>query len=306
MCPDDPNDSFAALFEQSAVTKARKLRVGERLEGKVILVGRDAVFVEVDGKREAFIEAVELRAPDGTLDVKVGDVIAAQVVAIDEKAGQIRLGKTLAATGDVSSLERAREAGVAIEGKVTGVNKGGLEVDVAGHRAFCPTSQIDRKPGGDPAELVGRTLPFLVTELRDGGRNIVLSRRAVLEREAVEAAKKTIDTLVPGTVVKGTVSSVKDFGAFVDLGGVEGLIPASEIGKGKPRAVREAFKVGDAVEVMIRERKEPAKPGGPPKITLSLKGAKDAAERAQFEESKQKGGATRGFGTLGDLLKKRQ
>ncbi|HEY2515917.1 MAG TPA: S1 RNA-binding domain-containing protein [Polyangiaceae bacterium] len=268
---DDRNDSFAALFEQSTVKKARAVRIGERVEGTVILVGRDAVFIELDGKREAFIEAVELRAPDGTLSVQVGDVIGAQVVSVDNARGQIRLGKSLAATGDVASLERAREAGVAVEGKVTGVNKGGLEVDVAGHRAFCPTSQIDRRPGGDANELIGRTLPFLVTEIRDGGRNVVVSRRALLEREASAAAKKTIDALVPGVVVRGTVTAVRDFGAFVDLGGVEGLIPASEVTHDRSRSIGEALHAGDVVDVMVRELKDPPKPGAPPKITLSLK-----------------------------------
>jgi small subunit ribosomal protein S1 len=277
---DDRPDSFAALFEQTPVTKTRRPpRVGERIEGTVILVGRDAVFVEVDGKREAFIEATELRAPDGTLTVKVGDTIAAQVIAIDE-GGQVRLGRSLGATGDVASLERAREAGVAVEGKVTGVNKGGLEVDIAGHRAFCPLSQVERKMGGDgrdPKELIGRTLAFLVTEVRDGGRNVVVSRRAVLEREAGDVAKRTIETLTVGAVVRGTVTAVRDFGAFVDLGGVEGLIPASEVAHDRSRAIGDAVHAGDVVDVLVREVKEAPKAGGmarggaAPKITLSLK-----------------------------------
>ncbi|MGO8998664.1 MAG: S1 RNA-binding domain-containing protein [Polyangiaceae bacterium] len=273
---EDRSDSFAALFEQTTVKKARPLRVGERVEGTVILVGRDAVFIELDGKREAFIEANELRAPDGTLSVKVGDTIAAQVVALDE-GGQVRLGRSLAASGDVASLERAREAGVAVEGKVTGVNKGGLEVDIAGHRAFCPLSQMDRNARGergeaaDPKELIGRTLTFLVTEVRDGGRNIVVSRRAVLEREAGEVAKRTVESLVLGSVVRGTVTAVRDFGAFVDLGGIEGLIPASEVAHDRSRAIADAVHAGDVVDVLVKEIKEPPKPGAVPKITLSLK-----------------------------------
>lgn len=277
---DETSESFAALFEQSSVKKGRNLRVGERVEGTVVLVGRDAVFIEVDGKREAFIEANELRAPDGTLSIKVGDTLAAQVVAIDV-GGQVRLGRSVAATGDVASLERAREAGVAVEGKITGVNKGGLEVDVAGHRAFCPLSQIERKPGGDPKELIGRTLEFLVTEVRDGGRNIVVSRRALLEREAGEVAKRTLESLTAGTVVRGTVTAVRDFGAFVDLGGIEGLIPASEVAHDRSRAVTDAIHPGDVVDVLIRELKDPPKPGAPPKITLSLKAlAQDPWENA--------------------------
>ena len=274
---EDRPDSFASLFEQTTVKKARSLRVGERLEGTVILVGRDAIFVEVDGKREAYIEAVELRAPDGTLSVKVGDMLAAQVVAVDE-GGQVRLGRSLTASGDVASLERAREAGVAVEGKVTGVNKGGLEVDVAGHRAFCPLSQVERRGGGegqDPKELVGQTLSFLITEIREGGRNIVVSRRAVLEREAGNVAKRTLESLTVGAVVRGTVTAVRDFGAFVDLGGVEGLIPASEVAHDRSRAIGDAVHAGDVVDVLVREVKEAPKPGATPKITLSLKALAD-------------------------------
>jgi small subunit ribosomal protein S1 len=401
---EDRSDSFASLFEQSTVKKGRALRVGERIEGTVILVGRDAVFVELDGKREAFIEATELRAPDGTLSIKVGDMLAAQVVAVDEQTGQVRLGRSLAASGDVASLERARAAGVAVEGKVTGVNKGGLEVDIAGHRAFCPLSQVDRKPGGDPKELIGRAFNFLITELRDGGRNVVVSRRAVLDREAGESAKRTLDTLKVGAVVRGTVTAVRDFGAFVDLGGIEGLVPASEVAHDRSRAIGDAVHAGDTVEVLVKEIKEPLKPGTAPRITLSLKalaerpagsapaatvagaapladappaigsvvhgkvekieaygvfvqldktrgragrglvpmaelgvprgtdlrkifpegspvivvvletgdrklrlsikGAKDAEERAQFEDAKEKAGAPKSLGTFGDLLKK--
>ncbi len=277
---EDRPDSFAALFEQSTVKKGRSLRVGERVEGTVVLVGRDAVFIEVDGKREAFIEANELRAPDGTISVKVGDTFAAQVVAVDQ-GGQVRLGRSVAASGDVASLERAREAGVAVEGKVTGVNKGGLEVDVAGHRAFCPLSQVDRKAGSDPKELIGRTLSFLVTEVRDGGKSVVVSRRAVLEREAGDQAKRTLETLSIGAVIRGTVTAVRDFGAFVDLGGVEGLIPASEVAHDRSRAIGDAVHAGDVVDVLIRDVKPGPKPGATPKITLSLKAlAEDPWENA--------------------------
>ena len=280
---DDTSDSFAALFEQSAQSapkRTRALRIGERVEGKVILVGRDAVFIEIDGKREAYIEAVELRAPDGTLSIQVGDMFAAQIVAIDGPSGQIRLGRSMAQSGDVESLMRAKEAGVGVEGKVTGVNKGGIEVDVSGHRAFCPMSQVERRGGtSDPKDLIGQTLQFLVTEVKDGGRNVVLSRRSLLEREAAEGAKRTLESLVPNTVVKGTVTAIRDFGAFVDLGGIEGLIPASEVSHDRSRAITDAIHAGDVVEVLLREIKEGPKPGGPPRITLSLKALTAAPER---------------------------
>ncbi len=281
---DDPTDTFAALFEQSAQSapnkRARALRLGERVEGKVILVGRDAVFIEIDGKREAYIEAVELRAPDGTLSIQVGDSFAAQIVSIDEQSGQVRLGRSMQPSGDIESVMRAKQAGVGVEGKVTGVNKGGIEVDVSGHRAFCPLSQVDRRGGtSDPKDLIGQTLTFLVTEVKDGGRNVVLSRRALLERESAQEGKKTLDALVAGTVVKGTITAIRDFGAFVDLGGIEGLIPASEVSHDRSRSISDAVHAGDIVEVLVREIKEGPKPGGPPRITLSLKALAPAPER---------------------------
>jgi small subunit ribosomal protein S1 len=331
MADDDP-ESFAALFESTqqpqagARTRARALRVGDRLEGKVILVGKDAVFVEIDGKRQAFIEAVELRAPDGTLATKVGDTLAAQVVEIDERSGQVRLGRSLAATGDVASLQNAKSAGVPVEGKVTGVNKGGLEVDVAGHRAFCPLSQIDRRSVQiEPKDLIGRTLSFVVTEVKDGGRNIVLSRRIVLDREAAEAAanatsaepeasaeglaaKPAKKDAVPGVaitvgaIVKGKVDHVETYGVFVQIDGTRGregrgLVPLDALGVPRGTDLRKTFPQGAPVVAKVLET-------GDRKLRLSITGAKDDEERAQFEEARDKVGAPKTLGTLGDLLRK--
>jgi small subunit ribosomal protein S1 len=321
--PDD-SESFAALFEKSQPQKARSLRVGDRLEGVVVLVGKDAVFVELDGKRQAFIEAVELRAPDGTLDVKVGDTLAAQVVEVNERSGQVRLGRSLAASGDVASLQRAKEASVPVEGKVTGVNKGGLEVDVAGHRAFCPLSQMDRRGVVvEPKDLIGRTLSFVVTELKDGGRNIVVSRRIVMEREAAEAAKKAAAEpaaegaegeaapkkappgaiILVGAIVKGAVERIETYGIFVQIEGTRGregrgLVPLAELGVPRGTDLRKVFPPGTQVVAKVLET-------GERKLRLSIKGAKDAEERAQFEEAKDKVGAPKTLGTLGDLLRKR-
>jgi small subunit ribosomal protein S1 len=267
-------DSFAALFEQQApVPRTRTPRVGDRLEARVVQVGRDAVFVELDGKRQAYIDAVELRAPDGTLAIQVGDMLAAHVVEVDAKSGQVRLGRSMGKPGSIAAIEQAKEAQVAIEGKVTGVNKGGLEVEVGGTRAFCPMKQVDKKFVEDPKEYIGQTLRFLVTEIRDGGKSVVLSRRAILEREASESASRTMRDLAVGAVVRGTVTGVREFGAFVDLGGVEGMIPASEVSHDRSRTVGDALKAGDVVDVLVREIKEgvPGKQGPTTKITLSLK-----------------------------------
>ncbi len=278
---DKPEDSFAAMFEQNAAANAqpprrprRALRIGDRLEAIVVQVGRDTVFVELDGKQQAFLDAIELREPDGTCSVKEGDKVSAHVVEIDDAKGVVRLGKSMGKPGSVAALEQAKAAQVGVEGKVTGVNKGGLEVDFGGTRAFCPMSQADNKFMEDAKSLIGQTLRFLVTDVREGGKNVVVSRRALLQREASEASDRTMSDIVPGAVLRGTVSGVREFGAFVDLGGIEGMIPRSEIAHDRSVAVADALKPGDAVEVQVREVKEvpPARPGGPTrKITLSLK-----------------------------------
>jgi small subunit ribosomal protein S1 len=278
-------DSFAALFEQQGATvpaRRKRVRVGDRLEAVVVQVGREAVFVELEGKQQAFLEANELRDPDGTITVKEGDTIRAHVVEVDEAKGTIRLGRSIGRPGNLAAIEQAKESGVAVEGKVTGVNKGGLEVDLGGARAFCPSSQASDRFVEDITSLVGQSFRFVVTDVRDGGKSVVVSRRALLQREASENAAKALVDIVPGAVLRGTVSSVRDFGAFVDLGGVEGLIPRSEIAYDRSVAVADALKPGDVVEVQVREVKDVDPSEGRPgkgargnapskKITLSLK-----------------------------------
>jgi small subunit ribosomal protein S1 len=272
-------DSFAAMFEQTAgqATRARKLRIGERVEAVVVQVGRDSVFVEVgDSKQQAFLEAVELRDEAGEITLKPGDTLAAQVVEIDESAGIIRLGRSAGKANNIAAIEQARASSLPVEGKVAGVNKGGIEVDLGGARAFCPMSQIDarRVEDADVKALIGQTLRFLVTDIRDGGKSVVVSRRALLSREAHDAASHALGNIVAGAVLRGTVTGVREFGAFVDLGGIEGLVPRSEIAHDRNVVVAEALKPGDQVEVQVREVRDvdPTRPGGQTKkITLSLK-----------------------------------
>lgn len=274
-------DSFAALFEAQAgnQTVHRKVHVGEMLEAVVVQVDKDTIFVELDAKRQAMLDVAEMRSPDGTLDVKVGDTVRARVVSIDDASGAVFLGRSFGKTGDLAQLERARDAGVAVEGKVTGVNKGGLEVDLGkGARGFCPTSQIGRRGDAvDPASLVGQVLAFQVTELKDCGRSVVLSRRKALEADEREGREAVLATLEVGKVVRGKVTAVRDFGAFVDLGGVEGLVPASEIAHERV-VVADRVTAGESVEVQVLEIKDDPE-RGQKRITLSLKALVAAPER---------------------------
>jgi small subunit ribosomal protein S1 len=274
----EKEDSFAAMFEQQPVAprKRRAIRVGDRLDAVVIQVGRDAVFVELDGKQQAFLEAAELRDDDGTINVKVGDKLTAHVVEVNDEQGVVRLGRSLGKPGSVAALEQAKLSGLGVEGKVTAVNKGGLEVELGGTRAFCPMSQVDarRIEEEDAKAMIGQTLKFMVTDVREGGKSVVLSRRALLAREASETATRAMSDIVAGAVLRGTVTSIRDFGAFVDLGGIEGLIPRSEVSHDRSASVGDSLKPGDTVEVQVREVKdvEAARPGQPTKkITLSLK-----------------------------------
>ncbi len=264
-------DSFAAMFEQQAkgpAQRAHTWRVGERVEARVVQISHNAVFVDLDEKRQAWIDAVELQGPGGALTVKVGDTLAAHVVEVDKRSGNVRLGRSLGKMGNVAALELSREQGIPVEGKVTAVNKGGAEVEVDGVRAFCPVSQLDNRFVADTSTFVGRTLRFRVTEIRDGGKSVVLSRRALLEAEAREAQKRLLESLAPGATVKGTVSGVREFGAFVDLGGAEGLVPASELSHEAMVKPADVVKPGDLIEVQVKEIRQHE---GQVKITLSLK-----------------------------------
>lgn len=283
MSADKPESTFASLFEAETrgqrPKRGRTPSLGERCRAEVVQVGRDAVFVEIlgepgDKRAQAYLMPQDLRGPDGQLTAKVGDVIEAVVVEADASRGELRLGRSMGRPAGLDELSNAHAAGLPVEGKVTGVNKGGLEVEVAGTRAFCPISQADRGYLADPQTLIGRSLHFLVTEFREGGKRIVLSRRAVLEREAREKAEQLRESLSVGTVVRGTVSAVRDFGAFVDLGGLEGLVPNAELSYDRSATAASVLSPGDVVEVQVRDIKEGAldKRGEKTfKITLSLK-----------------------------------
>ena len=279
---DRSKDSFASLFEaeskgQQSHKKARLPALGERVRAEVVQLGKDAVFVELVaegfGKRtQAFLNLDDVRNAEGQVQLKPGDVLEAVVVEL--RSGEVRLGRGMGRPQGADELERAFQAGVSVEGKVSGVNKGGLEVEVAGLRAFCPISQADRGFLADPSSLVGQVHSFLVTEFAENGKRVVLSRRKLLEQQAELQAAETVAKLVPGAVLSGTVSSIREFGAFVDLGGIEGLLPNAELSYDRGTTAEAVLSPGNRVEVQVREVKEgqPDRRGNKTlKITLSLK-----------------------------------
>ncbi len=262
-------ESFAALFEADSKNKPRKAAgrgyaPGEPVEGTVVRVGKDAVFVDLDGKREGYLDLIELQGEPPA----VGDKLRAVVVR-SEGDGAVRLAKVAPRGRGTEGLAQARDAGLPVEGQVTGVNKGGLEVTVDGIRAFCPAKQVDVRFVNDLNAYVGQRLKFLVTQVKD--RDVVLSRRAVLEQEAREARAQIEDKLVAGATLRGRVVSTRDFGAFVDLGGVEALLPASELSHDRTLKPADVVKVGDEIEVRVLDVLPDEKRPGEKRITLSLK-----------------------------------
>jgi small subunit ribosomal protein S1 len=282
-----PTEDFAALFAASEQghkrTRGPRYSIGDRVTGRLVSIGRDIAVVELAGGGEGTLEMPELRDATGQLIAQVGDTIEARVSAKGDKEGIVSLRRApLRAADGSAGIAQAATSGLPVEGQVTGVNKGGLEVMVGGVRAFCPISQIELRQVTDASVYVGQRMEFRVTRFEEAeedhrGPNVVLSRRALLEEDARERAVATRGTLTVGAVVTGVVSSLKDFGAFVDLGGIDGLLPASEIGYQRGTRPADVLSVGQTVSVQIlRMEKREARPGARTRgtteqITLSLK-----------------------------------
>jgi small subunit ribosomal protein S1 len=261
--PETPaSEDFATLFARAESGSA--LEVGDVVKGRVIQIGAENVFVDVGGRGEAWIDRAELADEAGRLKVAVGDEVEATVVSTGD---EVRLSHKLRQGAQArQALAVAARTGVPVEGKVAGVIKGGYEVTVAGLRAFCPFSQMDLRRVENPEEHIGRVLTFRIAEFSENGRNLVLSRRQLLEQEAAKASEETRKKIVPGAVLAGTVAGLADFGAFVDLGGVQGLVPVSEIGHTRVGRPADRLRIGEAVTVKVL--RVDAEKG---RISLSLK-----------------------------------
>ncbi len=261
-------ESFADLFAREGAegARARRLSIGDEVEGVVAHVSADAVLVDLDAKQQGFFDRADLTGPDGELKVRAGDKVKGRVVAIDRGTSEVKLATALGKDAGRAELMLAYEQRVPIEGRVVAINKGGAEVEVAGLRGFCPKSQLDARFVEDLSSFVGQVLRFEVVELKD--RDVVLSRRRVLEREAAEARATIEAQLSEGSVLRGRVTQIRDFGAFVDLGGVEGLVPVRELSHDRVQRPEDVLAVGDVVEVKLTKLE---REGEKLKLTLSLK-----------------------------------
>lgn len=276
---DDPIDadngenteemSFAELFESYDTKIGHELTQGDKVEGKIISIGSNNIYIDTGTKSDGVVGKAELLDENGEVSYKVGDKITLYVVSLSES--EIVLSKALSGAGKAVMLEDASRNGTPVEGKVTGVIKGGFSVDIMGKRAFCPVSQMDVKYVENQEEYIGQTHRFLITRFEESGRNIVVSRRELLNEEIKEKLNAFLETIKEGDIVQGAVTKLMPYGAFIELiPGVEGMAHISELSWSRIEKAEEILQPGDVVAMKILKI-EPAKESDTVKISLSLK-----------------------------------
>ncbi len=269
--------SMLAAFEADggAAPDKRRIQVGDMVQAPVISIGDEAVFLELGGKSEGMLDRDQVCDKDGALTVAVGDIVEARVVEMGGASGCIVLRRSVGRGPDaLADLAQAHEHGMPISGLVTDVNKGGVSVDIAGHRGFCPVSQLDLRFVEDPSVYVGQRLEFRITRLERGrgkSANIVVSRKALLEEAAAVLAEQTRERLKVGAVMRGTVVTIKPYGAFVDIGGLEGMLHISELGHMRVAHPSDVLSEGQSVEVQVLKIEKTGDKRNPERIGLSLK-----------------------------------
>lgn len=244
------DETFADLFHDKPASH-KTLQPGNRVEATIVGISGDTVFLDVGQKSEGILNATELRNQEGALTVALGDRV--QVFFLAARGGEMVFTSRLGA-GQTSSreLEEAFLSGIPVEGRVSGEVKGGFSVTVAGQRGFCPYSQMDIRKVEQAEDYLEKTLAFKIIEYSGQGRNIILSARVLQEEQRQQEREQLKESLSEGMLVKGTVTSIRDFGAFVDLGGIDGLIPISELAWGQTDKVEDVLHRDQQVEVIIK------------------------------------------------------
>ena len=245
-----PNESFAALFEESLARK--EMRIGEVITAEVISVDANHIVVNAGLKSESYILTEEFLNDRGEIEVKPGDFVQVAIDALEDGFGETRLSrdkaKRLAAWMD---LEQALEKGTLVQGLINGKVKGGLTVMVNGIRAFLPGSLVDIRPVKDTSPYENKVMDFKVIKLDRKRNNVVVSRRAVLEASQGAERQALLSSLQEGAVVKGIVKNITDYGAFVDLGGIDGLLHITDLAWRRVKHPSEVLAVGDEVEAKV-------------------------------------------------------
>jgi len=244
------NESFAALFEESLARK--EMRAGEVITAEVVRVDQNFVVVNAGLKSESYIPVEEFKNDRGEIEVKPHDFVQVAIEMLEDGYGETRLSrekaKRIAAWND---LEKAMNEGALVKGVITGKVKGGLTVMTNGIRAFLPGSLVDIRPVKDTTPFEGKEFEFKVIKLDRKRNNVVLSRRAVLEANMGEERQKLLESLQEGAIVKGVVKNITEYGAFVDLGGIDGLLHITDLAWRRVRHPSEVLNVGDEVTAKV-------------------------------------------------------
>lgn len=243
-------ESFAELFENSQTLS--KLKPGSIVLGTVIDVRSDVVVINAGLKSEGIIPIEEFRDDDGQIRIQIGDEVKVALDAIENGTGETKLSREKAKRSMVwDDLEEAFTNNTAISGRITGKVKGGFTVDIKDVRAFLPGSLVDVRPVRDPVYLEGKDLEFKLIKLDRKRNNVVVSRRAVVESEFSVEREQLMERLQEGAVLKGVVKNLTDYGAFVDLGGIDGLLHITDMAWKRVRHPSEVVNVGDELEVRV-------------------------------------------------------
>ncbi|HXY75291.1 MAG TPA: 30S ribosomal protein S1 [Steroidobacteraceae bacterium] len=243
-------ESFAQLFEQSLANQ--RIRPGMILTGLIVEVTNDVVIVNVGLKSEAVIPLEQFKNERGEVEVKAGDQVEVALDSVEDGTGETRLSREKAKRARTwTRLEEAFNKSEIVTGVITGRVKGGFTVEIENVRAFLPGSLVDVRPVRDTSYLEGKPLEFKVIKLDQKRNNVVVSRRAVVEQEFSAERSALMDNLQEGAVVRGTVKNLTDYGAFVDLGGIDGLLHITDMAWKRVKHPSEVVKVGDEVEVRI-------------------------------------------------------
>jgi small subunit ribosomal protein S1 len=238
------------LFEQSLANQ--QIKAGQILNGHIVAITPDVVIVSAGLKSEAVIPVEQFRNERGELEVAVGDMVEVALDAVEDGSGATRLSREKAKRARTwSRLDAAFEKGEIVQGIINGRVKGGFTVEIENVRAFLPGSLVDVRPVRDPSYLEGKVLEFKVIKLDQKRNNVVVSRRAVVEQEYSAERSQLLDNLREGDVVKGVVKNLTDYGAFVDLGGIDGLLHITDMAWKRVKHPSEVVKVGDEIDVRI-------------------------------------------------------
>jgi small subunit ribosomal protein S1 len=243
-------ESFAQLFEESLASQ--KIKPGAILMGRIVDIGPDVVLVNAGLKSEAVIPVEQFKNDRGEIEVAVGDDVEVALDSVEDGNGETRLSREKAKRARTwSRLEQAFEKQEIVKGIINGRVKGGFTVEIDFVRAFLPGSLVDVRPVRDPSYLEGKTLEFKVIKLDQKRNNVVVSRRAVVEQEYSAERTELLEKLQEGAVIKGTVKNLTDYGAFVDLGGIDGLLHITDMAWKRVKHPSEVVNVGDEIDVRI-------------------------------------------------------